>query len=80
MLAHYAHRFIFDLLLVNASISSTLPHTLDRLEAECHGCKVLEQLTITLPRRTHAQSNQEVAVDLNRRSRHEPRLPAGGES
>jgi len=77
MLAHYAHRFVFDLLLIDASVRSALSYTLDPLEAKCHGRKLFEQLTIALPRRALAQSRQKVAVDLNRRGRHTSRLPAG---
>jgi hypothetical protein len=50
MLAHYAHRFVFDLLLVDARLSRTLPHMLDRLEAECHRREVLKHLAIILAR------------------------------
>jgi hypothetical protein len=50
MLSHYAHRFVFDLLLIDASVCSALSYTLDRLEAECHGRKLFEQLAIALPR------------------------------
>lgn len=50
MLSHYAHRFVFDLLLIDASVRSALSYTLDRLEAKCHGRKLFEQLTIALPR------------------------------
>jgi hypothetical protein len=77
-LAHYAHRFVFDLLLIDASVRSALSYTLDRLEANGHGRKVLQKLTIVLARRALAQPDQEVAVDLNRRRRHASRLPAGG--
>jgi len=66
-LAHYAHRFVFDLLLIDASVRSALSYTLDRLEAKGHGRKLFEQLTIALSRRALAQSRQEVAVDLNPR-------------
>lgn len=58
MLAHYAHRLVFDLMLVDASISTALSHALDRLEAERHGRKVFEQLTIALARGALAQSSQ----------------------
>jgi hypothetical protein len=75
MLAYYAHRFDFDLLLVYARLSRTLPHTLDRLEPKRHGRKVLKHLTIILARRALPQPGQEVAIDLNRRSRDGPRLP-----
>jgi hypothetical protein len=69
-ITHYAHRFVFDLLLIDASVRSALSYTLDRLEAKRHGRKVLQELTIVLARRAIAQPCQEVAVDLNRRRRH----------
>jgi hypothetical protein len=37
MLAHDAHRFVFDLLLVDASVRYALSHALDHLEAKGHG-------------------------------------------
>jgi hypothetical protein len=40
MLAHYAHRFVFYLLLLDTSVRGALSYTLDRLEAERHGRKL----------------------------------------
>jgi hypothetical protein len=78
MLAHYAHRFVFDLLLVDASVGSALSHTVDRLEAKGHGRKLLEEFTIVFSRRTLTQPGQEVAIDFNYRRGHTSRLPAPG--
>jgi hypothetical protein len=57
VLAHRAHRFAFDLMLINASLSRSSLHAMDRLKPECHHCKILKQLAITLtaasPRASH---------------------------